>query len=50
MRSVGRVLGGMSLEQAEPFWAHVTAYKLQSSLEMCTFLTIGATKGGPQGL
>ena len=27
MRSAGGVLGGTSLEQVEPFWAYVAAYK-----------------------
>ena len=27
MRGAGRVLGGMSLERAEPFWTHMSTYK-----------------------
>ena len=33
MRGVGGVLGGMSLEQVQPFWAHMSKYKLEKSLE-----------------
>ena len=34
-----RVLGSMSLEQEEPFWTHVSTYKLQNSFEMGNFVT-----------
>ena len=44
------MLCGMSLEQAEPFWAHVTAHKLQNSREMGNFGTSSAAKGGPEGM
>ena len=50
MRSVGGVLGGMSLEQTEPFWDYGTAYKLQNSLEVGNFFTCGAAKCGPWGM
>ena len=33
------MLGGMSLERVEPFWTHVSAYKLKKSLEMGNFVT-----------
>ena len=39
------MLGGMSLEQVEPFWAHVTACKLQNNLEMGNFVTSSAAQG-----
>ena len=41
------MLGGMSLEQAEPFWTHVSAYKLPNSLEMGNLGTKSAAKGCP---
>ena len=34
------------LKRAEPFWTHVSAYKLQKSLEMGNF---GTNKGGSKG-
>ena len=46
MRDAGGVLGGMSLERAEPFWTHMSAYKLQS-LEMGNLGNGSAGKGGP---
>ena len=44
------MLGGMSLTQAEPFWTHVTAGKLQKSLEMVNLGTYNAANGGPGGM
>ena len=38
------------LSKRSQFWAHVTAYKLQNSLEMRNFVTSGAAKGGPGGM
>ena len=38
----------MSFEQVQPFWAHVTAYRLPNSLEMGSFVTSNAEKGVPQ--
>ena len=37
MRDARGVMRGMSLERAEPFWTHMSAYKLQKSLEMGNF-------------
>ena len=45
MRGAGVVLGGMSPEQAEPFWAHMSAYKPPKALK---WAIVG--KGGPRGL
>ena len=41
----------MSLKRVEPFWTHVTAYKLQKSVEMGNFGTNSATNhpGGMWG-
>ena len=46
----GRSAGGMSLERAEPFWTDMSAYKLQTSLEMGNFGIDHAAKGGPRGM
>ena len=50
MRSVGGVLGGMSLKRTEPLWTHVSAYKLKQSLKMGNFGTNSAAPGNRGGL
>ena len=50
MRGAGGVLGGMSLEGAELFWTHMSAYKLQKSHKMGNVGIDNAAKGGPRGM
>ena len=50
MRGARGVLGGMSLEQAEPLWTHLGAEKLQNILEMGNLGTNAVAQGGPRGM
>ena len=50
MRGAGGVLRGMSLERVEPFWFHMSTYKLQKSLEMGNFGIDRAAKGDQGGM
>ena len=47
MRGAARVLGGLSLEQAEPVWTHMSTYKLKKALKMGNFGIDRATNGVP---